>query len=111
MQYTIDEHRRVALIVIEEEALGAYNADEFAAVLQDPLDKGYKNIVIDLSGVVRLQTRAIGVLIESLKHAREKGGDIQLCNPSDKVIEVLNIAGLLPIFTIHADQVAAVGSF
>lgn len=111
MQYTINEHRRVALVIIEEEALGAYNADEFAEVLQDPLDRGYKNIVVDLSGVVRIQTRAIGVLIEALKHIREKGGDIQLCSPSDKVTEVLSIAGLLPVFTIHPDQVAAVGSF
>ena len=111
MQYTVSEHKRVALVVIEEEALGAYNAEEFAAVLQEQLDNGYKNIIVDLSRVARLQTRAIAVLIEVLKHAREKGGDVHLCDLSDKVAEVLDMTGLTAVFNIHADQVAAVGSF
>nr|MBN1229679.1 STAS domain-containing protein [Anaerolineae bacterium] len=45
------------------------------------------------------------------KHARERGGTLVLCAPSEKVPEVLDLSGLSPIFTLYDDQVSAIGSF
>ena len=50
-------------------------------------------------------------MVAALKKAKQSGGDLRLCTPSERVLEVLDLAGLDSIFQIFDDQVAAVGSF
>jgi stage II sporulation protein AA (anti-sigma F factor antagonist) len=78
--------------------------------MEGQLQQGVKHLIIDLSHVQYFSSAAIREVITVLKHSRERGGDLRLCAPSEKVLEVLNLAGLTPIFTIYEDQVGAVGS-
>jgi anti-sigma B factor antagonist len=50
-------------------------------------------------------------LVTALKKVKRGTGDLRLASPSQRVLEVLELAGLDSIFEIFTNQVEAVGSF
>ena len=109
MSYEVKEMKRCSLIVVHEDRLIAANSTEFGEVMEAQIQKGQKNIILNLSEVNFFASAAIREIITVLKHARERGGDLVLCEPSAKVLEVLDIVGLP--FTIYDSCVDATGSF
>jgi anti-sigma B factor antagonist len=58
-----------------------------------------------------MSSAGLRVLVSTLKAARKSGGDLKLAQPAGRVKEVLDLAGLTPVFNIYSDVVEAVGSF
>jgi anti-anti-sigma factor len=50
-------------------------------------------------------------MVSTLKSVKRVNGDLRLANPSTRVDEVLRLAGLTSIFSIHPTQEEAVASF
>jgi len=75
--------------------------------LKGLLDNKRSRIVLDLSGVAYLSSAGLRTMVS----CRRSGGDLRLANPSKRVKQVLELAGLDVVFKIYKDQVAAVGSF
>ena len=48
---------------------------------------------------------------QQAKAARRRQGDVRIARPSQRVSEVLKLAGLESIFSLHADLDTAVASF
>ena len=55
--------------------------------------------------------KAVAEMVRVLKRVKRTGGDLRIANPSERVREVLELAGLDSIFEIYPTQVEAVGSF
>lgn len=87
------------------------NADELGGALDRAVDDGKNNIVLDLGGVEYMSSAGLREMVRVLKTVKKKGGDLRIANPSDRVKEVLELAGLDSIFEIYSTQVEAVGSF
>lgn len=68
-------------------------------------------IVIDLSPAEYISSAGLRALVSAAKTARRNGGDVRLAQPSLRVSEVLKLAGLESIFSLHDDVAAAVASF
>jgi anti-anti-sigma factor len=58
-----------------------------------------------------MSSAGIRSMVSSLKAAKSGGGDVRLARPSQRVKEVVELAGLTSIFTIYDDLTEAVGSF
>jgi anti-anti-sigma factor len=50
-------------------------------------------------------------MVSTLKAVKRVNGDLRLANPSPRVEEVLRLAGLTSIFSIHRTRDEAVASF
>jgi anti-anti-sigma factor len=50
-------------------------------------------------------------MVSTLKSVKRVNGDLRIASPSPRVEEVLRLAGLTSIFSIHPSQEEAVGSF
>jgi anti-sigma B factor antagonist len=110
MEITVTEMNRVDLIVVSGR-VDSSNASDIGERLNAQIDRGSINFVVDLSGVEYMSSAGLRELVAALKRAKKDGGDLRLCNPSPRVKEVLDLAGLTTIFDIYDDQVTAVGSF
>jgi anti-sigma B factor antagonist len=86
-------------------------APELEKALQDLLDAERSQIVLDLQDADYMSSAGLRVLVAMHKATKKNGGGLCLAQPSDRVREVLDLAGLTPIFIIYPDVVAAVGSF
>lgn len=110
MEVTVTEMNRVDLITVNGR-VDSSNASQLGEKLNQQIDTGSVNLVVDLSGVEYMSSAGLRELVAGLKRVKKDGGDLRLCNPSDRVREVLDLAGLSTIFEIYDNQVAAVGSF
>ncbi len=110
MEITIKEMNRLDLVIIEGR-VDSSNATDLGQALTDRIDNGTKNLVVDLAKVDYMSSGGLRELVAALKQVKLDGGDLRLCALSDRVKEVLDIAGLDSIFEVFSDQVDAVGSF
>ncbi len=110
MEVTITEMNRVDLVTVTGR-IDSSTAGELGQKLNDQLDSGSINLVVDLANVEYMSSAGLRELVASLKRAKTDGGDLRLARPSARVKEVLDLAGLTTIFEIYDDPVAAVGSF
>jgi anti-sigma B factor antagonist len=71
--------------------------DELYAVM----DGGSKALVVDLSGLGFIDSSGLGVLVGSLKHMRERGGELTLAGLAQPALRVFEITGLTDLFTME----------
>jgi anti-sigma B factor antagonist len=110
MQVTVKEMNRVDLLEVEGR-VDSSNADQLGSVITERVEAGQTNIIVDLGGVDYMSSAGLRELVAGLKRVKQQGGDLRLCEPSERVREVLDLAGLVSIFEIYDTQVEAVGSF
>lgn len=91
--------------------IDSMTANQFGEGICSPIDAGYVNIVLDLSGVEYMSSAGLREIVTALKKAKRAGGDIRIAQPSDRVLEVLEMAGLDTIVQIFPTQVEALGSY
>ncbi|MCU0512795.1 MAG: STAS domain-containing protein [Anaerolineae bacterium] len=86
-------------------------ASQLGEALNKELDSGNVHVVLDLSSVDYMSSAGLREIVTGLKKAKRAAGDLRLAQPSDRVREVLEMAGLDTIFRIFSTQAEAVGSF
>ncbi len=86
-------------------------APEMEQTLQDLINTDRNQMVLDLQDTEYMSSAGLRVMVTTLKAAKKNGGDLKLAQLSPRVKEVLDLAGLTPVFNVHADLVEAVGAF
>ncbi|GIL12288.1 MAG: anti-sigma factor antagonist [Chloroflexi bacterium] len=109
MNINVSAHNNVTLIEVSGR-IDSMNAHEFGEVLLGEIDKGHIQIVLDLANVDYMSSAGLREIVSALKKVRGSG-DLRLAQPSPRVQEVLEMAGLDTIFQIYPTRVAAVGSY
>lgn len=103
------EHKRVTVLEINGR-IDSSTAGEFEGAVMRLIDSGNRNIVLDMSGVEFLSSAGLRTMVNARK-ALQLGGAIKLAEPSQRVQDTLEIAGLNVLFDAFADRESAVGSF
>ena len=111
LDISVTRHDSVTLI----EAHGrvdSTNADQLGEILTSEIENGHAQIVLDLASVDYMSSAGLREIVAALKRAKRAGsGDVRIAQPSYRVREVLELAGLDTILQIYPSQVEAVGSY
>jgi anti-sigma B factor antagonist len=91
--------------------IDSMNANELGAALTDTIDHGNVQLVLDLASVEYMSSAGLRELVTALKKVKRETGDMRLAQPSPRVREVLEMAGLDTIFRIFPTQSEAIGSY
>jgi anti-sigma B factor antagonist len=110
MKIEVQSMKRVELVTVEGR-IDSSNANDFDAALKELADNGEYQLVLNMSGVEYISSAGLRAMVSSLRESKKHNGDLRLSNPSERVTEVLNLAGLNSLFEIFDDDVSAVGSF
>ena len=87
-------------------------APEFDAILKSIYQGNNRhNIVIELADVNYMSSAGLRSIVAAHRDCKKRGGDVRLAAPSERVTEVLSLAGLDAIFDTFPDTTTAVGSF
>jgi anti-sigma B factor antagonist len=109
VQVEISDQQQITII----EAAGridSSNASELGQALNQVIGRGRAQLVLALAKVDYMSSAGLRELVGALKRL-QGNGDLRLANPSERVLEVLEIAGLDTIFKIYATVSAAVESY
>jgi anti-anti-sigma factor len=110
VEISVKEYKRVAVITISGR-VDSVTAEEFESELVQTIDSGFNNLVLDLAAVDFLSSAGLRVLVTNRKKVASAGGDIRIAQPSEQVIETLEITGLNTLFTTYPDRESAIASF
>ncbi|MGA2905505.1 MAG: STAS domain-containing protein [Candidatus Korobacteraceae bacterium] len=80
-------------------------------VVNELLEQGYKNILLNLRDVRHIDSAGVGELMSCYTSVRNRGGHLKLMNLSKNVHNLLQITKLYTIFEVEDDEPKAVDSF
>jgi anti-sigma B factor antagonist len=109
MEIQTQEYKRIAVVTVAGRVDSSTSAD-LEATLQALIDKGKKNLVLDMAGVEFLSSSGLRVLVNAFK-ACKGAGELCIAQPSERAASSLSIAGVDTLFSIHPTREAAVASF
>jgi len=64
-------------------------------------------VLVDLSAVAYISSIGVNMLINAANSVAARGGKMVLLNPQQKVLDVLELTGILQIIPVHTDLVSA----
>jgi anti-anti-sigma factor len=110
---TIKERMTDEVTILDLEGTIAHGEEGRAFVrhVGEILDAGRKQILLNMEGVLYVDSMGLGELLKLKKSALVRGADIRLVRPRPRVYGVLVETSLTKIFECFEDEQAAVGSF
>ena len=91
--------------------LHGHRLEDLGQSLQALLDRGSSRIVLDLEKVRFMDSAGLGELVAWKKRALQRGGDLRLLRPRERVREVFELTALTRVFDIFEAEADAVASF
>ena len=79
--------------------------------VQDALNSGATNLVIDLGRVTTIDSSGVGELVSAYTTATNRGARLKLAHIPEKVNDVLTITQLITVFDVYDTVDEAVRSF
>lgn len=110
MEISVDKHTNVDVVSVSGR-IDSSNAGDLDGALKGLNNEGRHQIVLDLAGIEYMSSAGLRAMVAALRESRKHKGDVRVAQPSERMQEVLNLAGLDSVFSIYDDTVAAVGSF
>lgn len=98
MSMKVKENYNAVVIEMKGKLVGGPLSSEFSNTLYSHMDKGEKNVVVDLGNVTYVNSSGLGILISGLTSMRKNGGDLKLANINNKIEGLLSITKLNQIF-------------
>ena len=105
----VEDLKRVELVKVSGR-IDSSNAAQFDGVLKEVVGRKH-NVVLEMSGVDYISSAGLRAMIALLRECKKHKGDVRLATPSERVVEVLALAGLDSLFNIYDNESSAVGSF
>lgn len=84
---------------------------EMRETIQSLLEEGKRNILVNLEKVTFMDSAGIGELVACHKRAVEKGGQIKILKPNEKLLDLFTITKLIEIFDIFTSEKEAIASY
>jgi anti-sigma B factor antagonist len=111
MEITHKTLKRVDLVAVSGR-IDSSTAPELEAALRAINDAGRFRIVLDMTDLEYTSSAGLRVLVTILKSCRRYNrGDLRLAGMSERVVGLLELAGLDVLFKIYSNTAEAVGSF
>jgi anti-sigma B factor antagonist len=86
-----------------------YTAPRLQSELMAALNEGPARLIVDMSSVDFCDSTGINVLLGAHRHARDRGGELQLAGPGSATRKVLQVTGLESVFTVLDDPARVIG--
>ncbi len=91
--------------------LDAHTSVELERAIQDLIDKGRTNIIINFSNLNYISSAGLGVFMSFIDEVRSKGGDIKFSNMPEKIFQVFDLLGFPLLYEIYDDEHKAIEKF
>jgi anti-anti-sigma factor len=72
---------------------------------------GHTRLVADLAGVSYVDSAGMGMIISMQKYLRDRGGDLRLARPPERIERVLTLMRLGSVLKTFRDESAAIASY
>jgi anti-sigma B factor antagonist len=85
--------------------------DFLAAELRELMEAGPSEVIINLSGVAKIDSSGISTIVRFFVTLQRLGGGLRILNPSGHVREIFELTRLINCIPTYADEAKAIASF
>jgi anti-anti-sigma factor len=110
MEIAVEKRDSTTVLVIAGSVDGM-SAPQLVAAFREQIGAGNPRLVGNLASVDYTSSAGLRALLETVKDARQHGGDLRLAAVRPEVLRVLELSGFTGILQVFADVDAAVASF
>jgi anti-anti-sigma factor len=110
MDSTIEQQGGATLIHIIG-SIDAHTGPDATQLLEGQIRSGNHQLILNLAGVDFMSSAGVRCILNTLKLARQAGGDLRLAAIAPTVTKVLDMGGVTSILKTYADNDAALESF
>ncbi len=107
----IKEQNGAVIFELKGRLIGGSQSERINQSLENFINQGKKNIVIDLGRVTFMNSSGMGILISSFSKLKNTGGSLKLANVTRKIEGILSNTKLNQIFENYDTVEEAVNSF
>jgi anti-sigma B factor antagonist len=111
MNFSTSERYNCVVLEFKGNVMGGPDAVALNEQLHALIDQGKSNVVVDLARVNFMNSSGLGMLIGGLTTMKNAGGDLRICNATDKIESLLMITKLITVFQHFKSLDEAVASF
>ena len=109
MEIVTRDYKRSNIIRVNGR-VDASTYSQLEAALKEYIDTGRTHLVLEMDGTDFLSSAGVRVLISAQKALKPRGGKLVIAQPSERVKDVLDLAGLESLFPVYDSTVAALAS-
>ena len=84
-----------------------HSAPELRGALDDVLAAGARTLVLDMRGVLFIDSTGMGVVTAAVKRLREDGGSFVIASDRPEVLRVFRVTGLDRFITVRSSLTSA----
>jgi len=88
------------IIVKVEGRIDGVTSKQISTELDEIINSGTKNLILDFAGVYYLSSAGIRVLISSMKRINIEGGQLFFVSLTHHIMEIFKISGLSSVFKV-----------
>jgi anti-sigma B factor antagonist len=101
----------VAIVDISGQLRLGEGTGKLRDAIQQVVGEGYRKILLNLHGVIHIDSSGIGELMTNYTSLRNQGGELKLMNMNKNVRNLLQVTRLYTIFDVHDNQDSALKAF
>jgi len=89
--------------------IDAHTVIEFEKAVEEVMESGVNRVVLEMSSLSYVSSAGIGAMMALARKLVQRGGDLVLLNPTQKVYTILDGLGFTKIFKIAKTEEEALG--
>ena len=102
---------KVMVLELSGKIMGGPDHDKFKGEIKQLIEDGYKDIVLDFSGVPWINSTGLGILISGYHSVRAAEGTMKVCSVKERVLSIFYISQLEKIFNVYPNREEALASY
>ncbi len=92
---------KIMVLELSGKIMGGPDFDKFKGEITELVDGGYKDVILDLSGVPWINSTGLGILITGYHSIKAAEGTMKICNVKERVLSIFYISQLENIFDVY----------
>ncbi len=111
MDVKTEQNEGITVLFVRDDRLDANNSEELKAEFHRLFGSGTKDLVVDLSEVLFIDSSGLGVLVSGYKNASAQHGTLKLSNLQLQVKSMFELTRLHRVFDIFSTVEDALQSY
>ena len=101
----------VMILNLSGKIMGGPDHEKFQSEIKTLISSGYVDILLDMNKVNWVNSTGLGIRVSAFHTLKKNGGQLKICNVSDRIDNILNVTQLKLVFQTFEGMDEALASF
>ena len=101
----------VMVLNLSGKIMGGPDHEKFQTEIKTLISDGYVDILLDMNKVSWVNSTGLGILVSAYHTLKKNGGQLKICQVSDRIDNILNVTQLKLVFETFEKCDEALASF